>query len=66
MDYHLFFHNFTLLRKGYFTELMEKTHLSQMELEILVYLGRNPDKNTFTEIQKWNDNWIYLWIYWCW
>lgn len=55
MDYHLYFHNFLLLRKGYFTELLEKPELNQMEVEILVYLSRNTEKNTFTEVQKWND-----------
>ncbi|MFI3231092.1 MAG: MarR family winged helix-turn-helix transcriptional regulator [bacterium] len=52
MNFHDFFHNISFNRKLYFDDLIEKANLNMMEIEILVYIYRYPDNNTFTEIQR--------------
>lgn len=44
-----------LKRKNYFNELIEKTDLNLMQLEIMVSLYEFPEQNTFTEIMKSKD-----------
>lgn len=55
MEFNEISHSLSLKRKNYFNELLYQTDLNMMELDIIYYLANNPEKNTFTEIQKWKD-----------
>lgn len=44
------FHQIELKRKNYFGNLVKETNLSMFELEILDFINRCPESNTFTEI----------------
>lgn len=55
MDLHEVAHGISLKRKEYFNDIIEKTKLTFMELEILFYLNEYPENNTFTEVKKSKD-----------
>ncbi len=52
MDMKDVFHNINIKRKVYFDDLLEELDLNFMELEVLVFLQKEPARNTFTEIMK--------------
>ncbi len=49
------FHAINQKRSTYFTDLVEETGLSEVQIEILVALKELPDSNTFTDILKTKD-----------
>lgn len=53
MDFQEFAHCTSVKRVVYFAELLEKTELNMMDIEIILHLIEYPEKNTFTEVQKW-------------
>lgn len=55
MDFQEFAHSTSVKRIVYFAELLEKTGLTMMDIEIIVYLKEYPEKNTFTQVQQWKN-----------
>ncbi|MFI3212347.1 MAG: MarR family winged helix-turn-helix transcriptional regulator [Eubacteriales bacterium] len=49
------FHAISIKRKQYFNKMIEKYDLNLIEIEILAFLNKEPDSNTFTEIMKAKD-----------
>lgn len=49
------FHSISLKRKQYFNEMIEQHGLNLMEIEILAFLSKQPDSNTFTDIMRAKD-----------
>lgn len=50
MDLRETFHRINLHRKSYFDDLLVRTDLSMLQLELLVSLGEYPETDTFTEL----------------
>lgn len=49
------FHAISIQRKKYFSKMIEKYDLTQMEIDIVGFLSEQPDNNTFTDIMKAKD-----------